>query len=305
MRFTRPLVLASLALCASHVPAQPMLWRDEALLAGIYLEGAWQDYYAGDRTPLYELQQAIDTSVATSAASGQPLRFFYKTSSDETRVVRTQRRVSGAYPSCGAGTPKLGEDVQRYLLALETLAAGVDKALGTLFLAKFVASLVAFAVGEANLYQTEANCSNVCTLVPAQVPEKELLVETYFRVEAGPWAKRTAPSDFGHWSHLEAPVISHSTAKLAIKPGDPLRHKAADEKTCEMRMVCTRLRNWSAHREVSAKIEVSFDANPAYGKMCVDYTMLSDSVRNAVVSAAMDRDRAKNYFDAWRGGFKF
>lgn len=301
----RPLLLSCLTLCATQTLAQPALWRDQALLTNIYLEGAWQDYYAGDKAPLYELERAIDTSVAQSTATGQSLRFLYKISSDEIRVVRTPRRVSGAYPSCGAGTPQLGDDVTTYLLALEALAAGVDKALGTLYLAKFVASLVAYAVGEANLYQTEANCSNVCTLVPAQVPEKDLRVESYFRIEAGPWLKRNAPSDFGEWSHLEKPVVSQSTARLAIKPNDPLRYKAADEKTCEMKMVCTRLRNWSAHREVSAKIEVSFDANPAYGKMCVDYTMLSDSVKDSVISAAMNRDRAKRYFDAWSAGFKW
>lgn len=306
----RAIVLCFMALPLATAPlsaqAQHQFGPDQKLLADIYVQGVWQDFYAGDPKPLHDLQKSIDVSVqkATTPPAG-PLRFFYHSSSDEVRIPRTERRVSGAYPSCGQGTAQLGDDVQEYLTALGGLATAVDRLFGTGVLAKVIAGLISTAIGNANLYQTEANCADICTLVPAQVPEAALFIETYYRVDSGPLMKRRAPSDFGEWSHIEKPVVSHGTVKHGIKAQDPLRQKARDEQTCEMRLVCSRVRNWSAHRDISAKIDVYFDADPSYGKMCVDYTMASDDVQDALITDNMERDRAKAYFDAWSEHFTF
>lgn len=304
--FALVLIALTVATAPKGAEAQRQLGPDQKLLEDIYVQGVWQDFYAGNPKPLHELQKSIDSSVekATAPPAG-PLRFFYHSSSDEVRVPRTDRRVSGSYPSCGQGTPQLGDDVKTYLTALGALATAVDKFFGTGFLAKGIAGLISTAIGNANLYQTEANCANMCTLVPAQVPESALNIETYYRIESGPLVKRTAPSDFGEWSHIEKPVVSQGTVKHGIKAQDPLRQKARDEQTCEMRLVCSRVRNWSAHRDISAKIDVHFDADPSYGKMCVDYTMASDSVKDALISRHMEPDRAKAYFNAWTKQFTF
>jgi hypothetical protein len=52
-------------------------------------------------------------------------------------------------------------------------------------------------------------------------------------------------------------------------------------------------------------LDVTFDASASHGKMCVDYTVMNEAVRDEFGIGAMDLDRAKAYFDAWVKGFPF
>ena len=103
-------------------------------------------------------------------------------------------------------------------------------------------------------------------------------------------------SDWGNWRRLEAINSSH-TVSIPMKhlgPGDPI-----DQNACKMRLVCTRLRNWSHDHTRLARIEAAYDASQSNITGCTDYTVVSEEYLSVKISA-MDRDLAVQIFEDWR-----
>lgn len=303
----RSTVLAVMLLLAPHVNAQ----STGATLFEIYTNGIRQDAAEfvsnpadnhrtsipnpkRDTGPLDRFQRALDAATKENLAAGGQLQSFYVVNSAPVTANRTKVRVSGAYPACGEADVQVADDVKQYMAALAGLGAGID-GLGAGGVASVITGAIATLVGLANRYQTTATCSNTCVLVPAYLTEKDIRVETTIGYDSSPNTRRDYdPKNWDEWSYVDKVAISSSTVPVPIRPNDVLRTKT-ERATCDMKMVCSRVRNWSNDREVSLQMSVFFDASSASEQSCTDFTLISKPYREGFAKRAIDQDRLSTY----------
>jgi hypothetical protein len=124
-------------------------------------------------------------------------------------VLPTNRRVKGSNPPCG-GYASLDDGVAKVLGFLTTITAStVSPAAGVIVGAISAAILKA----EWNQYQTNANCSPVCTIIPADVPANEYHIEYLYQQQPGKGeiVDRQEFNKRQDWAFIEEPISKETT----------------------------------------------------------------------------------------------
>lgn len=222
------------------------------------------------------------------------IRLFWQVASPEVSIPQTAHRVVGDMPDCESGRASLDPEIVEFQAAFQAAAAGLDTiVLGGV---PVFSGIVAFAFSKIinhNRYLKDANCSLACAVVPASLSADQMQFKTYFAVEGGSLEER-GTGGWDNWSRLDPVELAKQPIKLPNGSA-----KLNDRAECDARLVCTRVRNWSAHRAVRAKLEVQFDAIPdSSSSTCTDPTMVSRAYR-ALQVKAMDEKRANFYLDSW------
>ncbi len=305
-------MLAFLGICmlSAGAFAQASVATDRSeLIYEIYLNGIFADSLPqpadptasppraavpGNPVPLREHHRALLNAIPRPVdGKGGGLKLLWETASPEVGVPKTRHRVRGATPGCEGGKTVESELFGLGIL-LTTVAGSADKAvLGGIPVFSGITAYLMSLVINRDTYQTGSNCAMACAVVPALVRQEQMHFRTLWAAEGGALAPR-AVGGWDQWSRLDDIVIGKDVIKLPAGSAG-----LQDVTACEARLVCTRVRNWSAHRGVKAKLEVSFDADPATAfQMCTDPSMVSLSYRTLQMKA-MNTKLAAKYFEEW------
>lgn len=250
---------------------------------------------ARDTQPRLDFEGKLDKLITGTLGAGGSLKGFYFVKSNIASASHTEVRVSGSRPQCGAADKQLGDDTLVYITMISTLGAAIDAA-GAGGAASFVLGAVSAVVGHTNRYQTTATCADACALIPASLNGTDLTYQTNISYDGGTsWQNRQPNANsWDPWSHIEPPVMAVSTAKIRVNGSGPLSigHEA---RTCEMKLVCSRLRNWSHNRDLKMQMTVTFDATNATQSSCTDSSMMTSFYQDSFARRAMDEDRLYRY----------
>jgi hypothetical protein len=272
-----------------------------ASLYDIYLHGMLEDLHvANAKVPpdpnrykrLSDFQEKVRRRVA-SIPAGERLKNFYVSPSGVIAVEHTAHSVRGAQPPCGAGSVKIDQQAQEYMLAIGAIGASLAyfPAIGQV--AVVISAITSYLIGIGNTYQTDANCGTAVTLVPSCINSvNELDIKVWVGENQNPTmnAQRDPNNDgFGEWLHVEKPYLHPDVVNIAVKdPEDPI---GGERKICPFKLVLVRVRNWSHNRNQVVYFRAYWDApmnNP--GCQCIDFSQVSELYRDSILTGFIDTE---------------